>query len=638
MNKGLLRRSICPDHISSRKSCLINSVHTSNRETRFAGRVHYAALLKALSMIGLLGERKHDPGSSVTFILQYKPAEQRFIAFHQAVINNSAKKGDWRASAWTLARRARGEYGDQPPPQETGKTWFEQIMEGRRMGTVLEIQKEWRENPLSFVSDFFKDVSLWTGQFEVLESLRDNETTLVKSPHGMGKTFTGAIAVWWFIMSHTPCKIITTAPSWTQVQKLLWGEVNALSASMRPSLEELGCTLNQMELSFNSEYFAFGFSPGLTKEDPAKRITGFHSPHILVLFDEGPSCSEELWTYKATIMTGADCRFLAIGNPIKSYGSFYEGFNNPDNSRISLDIFQSPNFVANGVTSQKKLEKIIRMDPEERQALIKTFHNPVPGLSTVAWAVKMAAPSEWDYGSPLYNARVLGLFPKTATDTVIAYSELEEARFLEPTVKTVKSLGIDVARFGDDATVFYGAKDGRQVCFEQWKGQDTVRTSRRIFALIRDEGYDIVVIDDTGVGGGVTDQVNDLIDESGIPCRVLPVNFAESAGRDDKYADLPTELYFNTRDIIRRGEFQTQDVGRLFSQLSSRRFSYDAKARYKIESKKDYKKRTGQSPDEADATVLCLYGISQYGSTAGEGYSNEIAVGGCVSDGYDDFF
>lgn len=58
-----------------------------------------------------------------------KAAENRFIAFHQAVINQSAKKGDWRASAWTLARKARGEYGDHPPTPDSAKTWYERIVE-----------------------------------------------------------------------------------------------------------------------------------------------------------------------------------------------------------------------------------------------------------------------------------------------------------------------------------------------------------------------------------------------------------------------------------------------------------------------------------------------------------------------------
>lgn len=505
------------------------------------------------------------------------------------------------------------------------------------MGKLRELQNRWRNDPAFFVDQFFKGIHLWDAQIEVLESLRDNDSTLVKSPHGMGKTFTAAIAVWWFLLSHTPSKVITTAPSWTQVRELLWGEINRLTNDMLLSVEELGCMLNQTRLAFDSDYFALGFSPEIEKDDPAKRMTGFHSPHMLVLFDEGPSCPEALWTYRATIMTGAHCKFLAIGNPIKSYGSFYEGFNDPDNARISLDIFKSPNFLANGITNRKKLEDLIRMDPEERRARMKDFENPIPGLSTVAWAVKMAAPNEWDYGSPLYDARVLGLFPKTSTDTVIAYSELEEARFVEPKVKTVKSLGIDVARFGDDATVFYGMKDGRQTDFDQWKGQDTVKTARRAFALIRDAGYDVVTVDDTGVGGGVTDMLRDMIEESNIPVWLIPVNFAESAGRADKYADMPTELYFISRDAIRAGEIQTKDENRLFSQLSSRRFGYDAKARYKIESKKEYKRRTGQSPDEADAFVLCQYGIARYKKPDGEYTAAPVVVGGGVASGYDNF-
>ena len=46
----------------------------------------------------------------------------------------------------------------------------------------------------------------------------------------------------------------------------------------------------------------------------------------------------------------------------------------------------------------------------------------------------------------------------------------------------------------------------------------------------------------------------------------------------------------------------------LLSELTSRYYKYTADERRKVESKDEYKKRTGRrSPDKADALILCFY-------------------------------
>ena len=88
--------------------------------------------------------KKARTGKFRAFYEAVTAAEHRFIAFHQAIINQSAKKGDWRASAWTLARRARGGYGDGPQQPEQAKSWYERMMEeahGDASGSSKEMER-----------------------------------------------------------------------------------------------------------------------------------------------------------------------------------------------------------------------------------------------------------------------------------------------------------------------------------------------------------------------------------------------------------------------------------------------------------------------------------------------------------------
>ena len=111
-------------------------------------------------------------------------------------------------------------------------------------------------------------------------------------------------------------------------------------------------------------------------------------------------------------------------------------------------------------------------------------------------------------------------------------------------------------------------------------------------------GYDAVGVDDTGVGGGVTDGLDDAeID-------VEPFNFGASAQEDDKFENLKAEIYWNLREAIRDKKISLPDDKELVNQMCSIRYKFTRKGRIAIESKDDMKKRGLKSPDRADAVAI----------------------------------
>jgi phage terminase large subunit len=160
-------------------------------------------------------------------------------------------------------------------------------------------------------------------------------------------------------------------------------------------------------------------------------------------------------------------------------------------------------------------------------------------------------------------------------------------------------IGCDVARFGDDRTVIYMRKGLKIVDSLVLKKCDTVQVGQAVADMA--EGKDVRInIDDTGVGGGVTDYLM----HKGLD--VNPVNFGGAAVEPDKYANVISEMWFEFKSII--NEVQLPDDNVLLEELTDRYYSFDNKERKKIESKDEYKKRNNKSPDLADSILLCFYG------------------------------
>ena len=64
---------------------------------------------------------------------------------------------------------------------------------------------------------------LWLKQQEILRSVATHRKTAVKACRASGKTFVAAIAVLWWLITRRNGIVVTTAPTWLQVERVLWG-------------------------------------------------------------------------------------------------------------------------------------------------------------------------------------------------------------------------------------------------------------------------------------------------------------------------------------------------------------------------------------------------------------------------------
>lgn len=130
------------------------------------------------------------------------------------------------------------------------------------------------------------------------------------------------------------------------------------------------------------------------------------------------------------------------------------------------------------------------------------------------------------------------------------------------------------------------------------------------------KGRIYVNIDDTGLGGGVTDRLKEVKHEQKLyRLFVIPINAAEKIDTDTKdgkeaaeyYNNLTTHMWAVLRDLLEHKQIEIEDDAETFAQLSIRKYFMASNGKLELESKKEMKKRGKSSPDRADAAALSTY-------------------------------
>jgi len=417
-------------------------------------------------------------------------------------------------------------------------------------------------------------VQLWSRQEEVLDAIETYDRVAVRSGHGVGKTFTAAIAACWFLAEHNPALVITTAPTFRQVREVLWSEIRRLWWRTPWGRHKIG-VVNQTEIRLSDNRRAFGFST----DDPQK-LQGLHCENLLFVVDEAGGVERDIFEAAYGMLTGDNAKALWIGNPILPQGAFYDAFRSPEWHGMAISCLECPN-----VTQRREV---------------------IPGLTTLAWVEGQKR--EWGADSPTYHARVLGEFPEGGEDVLIPLSWAEAAlkRPVGDEMQGAIVMGVDVARFGSDRTAFCIRDKVAIRHIEKHVKLSTMETAGRVKALaarwrIKPEN---IHIDDTGVGGGVTDRLREL------GLKVDGVKFGAAAVESEKFADVRAEMYWAMREAVRPdsehpiGIALATDSQNVVQEISTSRYGYTSRGQIRIESKDDIRKRLGRSPDLADAAAL----------------------------------
>lgn len=194
--------------------------------------------------------------------------------------------------------------------------------------------------------------------------------------------------------------------------------------------------------------------------------------------------------------------------------------------------------------------------------------------------------------------------PRQAGDTkLISVKYVKEAMacYIDPMEnRSPLIIGVDIARFGDDSTVFAYRKGRQAFKLESYKKLDTVELANLIHAKVKQMNPARVFIDIGASGAGVYD----ILADRGLNRVVRGINFGSKAILRDRYVNKRAEMWGEANEWLKDGNVQLPKDDELLNDLCSVNKKYDGMGRLALESKEEVKKRLLRSPDRADAFCL----------------------------------
>lgn len=515
-------------------------------------------------------------------------------------------------------------------------------------------------NPTSIITDPFKfasimwpDIRFYDKQAEVIESVINDDMTVVPAGNMLGKDFIAGFIAVWFFASRSPCRVVTTSAKDDHL-RVLWGEIKRFVQTSRyPISVDSGGPLimhhreMRRQLSSGMECPMSYVKGMVASSDSMASMQGHHCtidslPRTLFICDESSSVAEMYWTMAKTWAK----RALVLGNPWPCTNFFFKAVcGDPAVDDPGGDVYAK-----DGKRCYRRVIRIRAEDsPNVRLALSekadgKALSNRiiVPGVKDYEEYIKNR--ETWDtiqqcvsLDAEFYEGAEVRLYPPEWLGRAASIAQRNRHHAGETCW-----MGVDPAEGGDSSVWTVVNKQG---ILEQLtlKTPDTATIPRQTLALMNK--YNIqpknVAFD---AGGGGKQHVDYLRNMDRKYNKVRAVGFGRSASSpfvtvgqktvskrtDEKevqyvYANRRAEMYGILRNLL-DPSYNEDGFGiparlkELTRQLKPLPLQFDEEGRMFLppKSRKDPngKKQTlidvlGRSPDEADSLVLATFAMQK---------------------------
>lgn len=438
---------------------------------------------------------------------------------------------------------------------------------------------KYRKNPILFAKEVLK-FTPEPYQKEMLMDLADFPKVSVKSGQGIGKTASEAVAALWFLSCFPFARVVATAPTAQQLNDVLWAELNKWISRSDILKTILHWTKTYV---YVDGYERRWFAVAKTASQP-ENMQGFHEDNMLFIVDEASGVEDEIMEAVLGTLSGKNNKLLMCGNPTRISGTFYDSHTR-DRALYKCHTVSS---LDSKRTNKENIEMFKRKYGEQ---------------------------------SNVYRVRVLGEFPAQEDDVFIPLPLIERSVMTEVEAEKINhvSMGVDVARYGDDETVISTNVGGVIKIPVVRHGQSLMTTVGDIVIMYKKliaenptyKGVITINIDDTGLGGGVTDRLEEVKTEQMLRrMEIVPVNFGMKPpqdGSEEHYEDISTYMWATIKTLMENKEISIENDEELVAQLSVRKYSITSNGKIVLESKKTMKARGIKSPDRADAVALSCY-------------------------------
>ena len=270
-----------------------------------------------------------------------------------------------------------------------------QRMSEKKLNDAAETLLALRDDPILFVRTCLQaEPQKW--QREALENIVKHNRLSIRSGHAVGKTTFLSWTILWWLCTHYPSKIAATANSASQLEQILWPEIQKWYGRMPQGFQD--------ELEFRSDKITLKNAPDsfcvsrTSRRENPEALQGFHSPNMLFIIDEASGVPDIIFEVAQGAMSTPGAKTIMVGNPNRSTGYFYDSFERNIASWKTMTV------------------SCLDADTVDPQYIEDMKH-------------------QYGEDSNIYRVRVLGLPPETDDNAIMGRALVEAAinRDVEPT-------------------------------------------------------------------------------------------------------------------------------------------------------------------------------------------------------------
>ena len=474
----------------------------------------------------------------------------------------------------------------------------------------------YRDDPVGY-AEAALGVDLTPQQQDIARALRRPPYKVcVPASTAVGKSFLAAVLASWWFDTFDDSQVITTGPTQATVKDCIWKELRSVRG--RAGLDDFAGP-ESIRMKAGSRR-----AIGIVSRTPTA-FQGRHAQHSLIVFDEATAI-ESTWDRALPMMQGDAYAFLAIGNPTTAACRFFTECESGDWTVLPLSGIDHPNIAAELAGKDPPFPSAVRLATFD--AMLRKWSSPVAvgdqQPTDVEWPPRSG---RWLRPGPEAEGLLLGRWPSQAVNAVWGPATWT-ACLAERGLDGELTIGLDVARFGDDKTCCVTRQGAVVLEALERSGLSTLRSAELAldaaerwaakFPETRPQDASIgpprgnlhpkrvdIRTDDAGVGGGVTDQIR----ARGYRC--TPCLGAHAAKDQRLYPNRRSESWFELAEAAMAGRVSFARLPRdvqaeLKNQLLGVTYTLDTRGRRVVEPKDRTKARLKKSPDLADAVMLAF--------------------------------
>ena len=442
----------------------------------------------------------------------------------------------------------------------------------------------------------------------------------VEAGHTTGKTFCVAGIVCHFFDSFNPSITYAFAPTYPQINDLLFKYIR----EHRRDNNLPGRLLERPELKDTHNHYAKGKA---TQGSQTEAVQGQHERYMLFVIDEAEGVEEYVFDAIESMASGGEIVVvIALANPRTRTSGFYKLSERSFVKSIRMSCLNHPNVktgldVVSNAVRRDYVATMLEKHCEEVDA-----HEHDRHTFEVEWR-----PGKIYLPNTEFLFRVMGIPPaSTSSDTFAPVGRYEAAETREQYVyKSEKDedgkevglpdtayIGIDAARYGDDAGTIYlriGDNVSREQRIARSDGWEYYQRTRELCYNLPETVTKVEIRVDGGGGYGST-VIDNIRRETELIGKfdefdVYEVMFnSATVYEPDQYSDLVTEMYYHAGEALHVLSIK-HAPNTLKADLTERSYRYVKKQGRDVQrlvSKEEFRTKHKRSPDDGDGFVLAV--------------------------------